>query len=245
MDVYVTKGIDASFVSAVMDAALTVFAFIALVEARKMWIQRAKEDGYKIALDLLNYKFINSVMSPGLNDWIQQTETLYYQHKRLKGIKTKHLHTSEVERIKNETCSFIKKLTSCYQTVDESFQERVVPLNKEIQFDFFRMRNAGVDFSSDKHGKFLYDHFMKFSLLSQKINALCSILNGYILTHDENKYSEEILKLNEDINEEYDSLEVAFKEFFEIKDLICLLRDNLNKATNLKEVDIHSYFTFN
>jgi hypothetical protein len=54
---------------------------------------------------------------------------------------------------------------------------------------------------------------MKFSLLSQKINALCFILNGYILTHDENKYSEEILKLNEDINEEYDSLEVAFKSF--------------------------------
>jgi hypothetical protein len=42
MDVYVTKGIDASFVSAVMDAALTVFAFIALVEAKK-WIKGQKK----------------------------------------------------------------------------------------------------------------------------------------------------------------------------------------------------------
>lgn len=245
LDVYFTQGIDASFVSALMDTALAAFAFIALVEARKIWIQRAKEDGYKIALDLLNFKFIDSVMSLGLNDWIQQTESLYYYRKRLKGIKNKNLNASEVERIKNETYFFINKLKPCYQTLDESYQTRVFPLNQDIQFDIFRMRKAGVDFSSNEHGNSLYDHFMKFSLLTQKINVLCSLLNGYILTHDDIKYLEEILKLNEDIDDEYYSLEIAFNEFFEIKDLICLLRNNLNKSTVLKEVDIHSYFTFN
>lgn len=241
LDVYAVKGIDASFVSAVADTLLVVFAFIALIEARRVWIKRAKEDGYKIALELLNYKFINTVMAPGLSDWIQFTESLSHWHKRLKIQKKKN-----PERIvKNDTVLFIKRLKPCFDTLDESYRNRVFPLSQEIQFDIFRMRNAGVDFSTDETGEFLKKHFMDFLLLSQKCSALSMLLNAYIATHTESEFLDEILDLEDELDDKYSSLDKIFEIFNDVKCISLRLLCNLNDATATNKNDIHSYFDFN
>lgn len=49
IDVYVTKGIDASFVSACADMALVALALIAGIQAKKIWQDKFKEDSYGFA----------------------------------------------------------------------------------------------------------------------------------------------------------------------------------------------------
>lgn len=53
LDVYVTKGIDASFVSAFADIALVVFALIAGYKAKQIWDDKGKDVGHKYSMELL------------------------------------------------------------------------------------------------------------------------------------------------------------------------------------------------
>lgn len=54
IDVYATKGIDASFVSACMDVIMACGALAAVITARNYLAQYIAQEGYKIAIDLVN-----------------------------------------------------------------------------------------------------------------------------------------------------------------------------------------------
>lgn len=54
LDVYVTKGIDASFVSAVMDSIMAGTAILAVLAARNYLAQFTAQEGYKEAIELMN-----------------------------------------------------------------------------------------------------------------------------------------------------------------------------------------------
>ncbi|HDL7101286.1 TPA: hypothetical protein PXM79_004097 [Yersinia enterocolitica] len=54
LDVYVTKGIDSSFVSACMDVVMAGAAVGAVIVARNYLAQFTAQEGYKIAIDLVN-----------------------------------------------------------------------------------------------------------------------------------------------------------------------------------------------
>lgn len=54
LDVYVTKGIDASFVSAVMDTIMAGATILAILAARNYLAQFTAQEGYKEAIELVN-----------------------------------------------------------------------------------------------------------------------------------------------------------------------------------------------
>lgn len=57
LDVYVTKGIDASFVSAVMDSIMAGTAILAVLAARNYLAQFTAQEGYKLAIHFVNVSF--------------------------------------------------------------------------------------------------------------------------------------------------------------------------------------------
>lgn len=57
LDVYVTKGIDASFVSAVMDSIMAGTAILAVLAARNYLAQFTAQEGYKLAIHFVNFSF--------------------------------------------------------------------------------------------------------------------------------------------------------------------------------------------
>lgn len=54
LDVYVTKGIDASFVSAIMDTIMAGTAMLAVLAAKNYLAQFTAQEGFKIAISLVN-----------------------------------------------------------------------------------------------------------------------------------------------------------------------------------------------
>ena len=54
LDVYVTKGIDSSFVSAVMDTIMAGTAILAVLAAKNYLAQFTAQEGFKIAISLVN-----------------------------------------------------------------------------------------------------------------------------------------------------------------------------------------------
>ncbi|WP_263064747.1 hypothetical protein [Dickeya dadantii] len=235
LDVYVTKGIDASFVSACMDTALVIFAFMTLIEARKIWIGRAKQDGYKIALELLNNKFIKVVMNHQLNDWLFRMDGLIFQFNNLGGLSIPSTLNKESECIKN--------LIMEIDTLNELLRDVIFPLSQETQFDIFRMRNAGVDFSSDTYGLMLKKHFKDFLSLSIKCESYISGVTEYIEFYNH-------LQNNDDLMDSGNRLRLQryLSDFYtfnkEIKIIVNEMRENLNKATISKNKTILDYFNF-
>lgn len=59
LDVYVTKGIDASFVSAVMDSIMAGTAILAVLAAKNYLAQFTAQEGYKIAISLVNDEILS------------------------------------------------------------------------------------------------------------------------------------------------------------------------------------------
>lgn len=58
LDVYVTKGIDASFVSAFMDSIMAGTAILAVLAARNYLAQFTAQEGYKLAIELINLNLL-------------------------------------------------------------------------------------------------------------------------------------------------------------------------------------------
>lgn len=67
LDVYVTKGIDSSFVSAVMDTIMAGTAILAVLAAKNYLAQFTAQEGYKLAIHLVNNDF------PQLRDNLKAT----------------------------------------------------------------------------------------------------------------------------------------------------------------------------
>lgn len=81
LDVYVTKGIDASFVSAIMDSIMAGTAMLAVLAAKNYLAQFTAQEGFKIAISLVNEEVLsipkyNSVLNHYiiLHDKIHQLE---------------------------------------------------------------------------------------------------------------------------------------------------------------------------
>lgn len=154
LDVYVTKGIDASFVSAVMDFALVLFAILAFYQARKIWVDRAKQDGYKIALDLLNDKLIKAWAS--ISDIYLFLKITKISHNKIKNELSK----------KNDLGKFIKSIDELEEVLkiqieyfDKELEKVISPLKDDVKYSLFRMRNLSVKFSKNDKGTLLNEYF--------------------------------------------------------------------------------------
>lgn len=57
--VYICKGIDASFISAIMDTAIAILTALAIIYAKDYLAQFTAQEGYKIAIQLVNEHLID------------------------------------------------------------------------------------------------------------------------------------------------------------------------------------------
>lgn len=193
LDVYVTKGIDASFISAVMDFSLVLFAILAFYQARKIWVDRAKQDGYKIALDLLNNKFFSTANHIELKRLIFRNEKVINAYQKLLD------NYSGCNQDISKEGNYIIFLKKHSQELYNQLKNTTSPLAKEVKSDLFRIRNMSVSFSQNKSGKMLKKHFEDFIYLDAQCTSYYRLLRGAVFFHDENIISSDIDELAKEL----------------------------------------------
>lgn len=238
-DVYVFKGIDASFISACADVSLVVFAFIALLEAKKEWDKRLKQDGYKIAAELMNDRFIKL---------FQASNDLNYKIKNVENSVLSIIHCLPKNDITVKDAGFSIELTRLSMNLKEKFDrlsegvrlmnedvyDKLFPLSQETQFTILRMRNSSVDFSDNESGVLIKSHFDSFSTLTIKSESCCVAIRQYLF----------LMKMPNNPFNEVDGYIIGknnynhLKDIYEIKDsinevkaLTNTMRNNLNAIT--------------
>ncbi|EOZ7525983.1 hypothetical protein O8E95_002065 [Enterobacter quasiroggenkampii] len=215
LDVYVTKGIDASFVSAFADIALVVFAVLAFYQAKRIWVDRTKQDGYKIALDLLHDKaFKIATSNSDLYTVLRLAKVSYLKLSKdlIKDVGDSVKYCENVDAI-------IETLKIQIKQLDEQYDDIVLPLKKDIEQSLFKLRNMSVKFSSTTQGTLLreiFSNYIKFHNLMRKYSNLLFSLK-YPLENDPETY--------ENIDFIIERIE---KIIGEIDELICLI-DTIKK----------------
>jgi hypothetical protein len=211
IDVYVTKGIDASFVSAFADIALVVFAVVAFHQAKRVWIDKTKHDGYKVALDLLNGK-------------------LHEVRQRIQGVtidlNLTHGKLSSVDSLISEWRNTIPEQNSAERIIT-SFEQRtnsisnqldkvVNPLREEIEYDIFRLKNMSVRFSDNVQGAKLHEYFIDYLKLYEVCKQLHSQLINFEIYYQSELTSFEMIpdlatKITEMIDTNNEAMELIKK----------------------------------
>ena len=241
LDVYVTKGIDSSFVSACMDVVMATTAVLVFIEAKKYLQKSLSQDGYKIALSLLNDKLLKTAILPNLRKEIEPLQANIEHYYRIGGKFKSHNFITPEEQEKN----VLIKLSKIGGRLDEILKSEVFVLSQDIQFDIFRMRNTGTDFKDDSYGKFLKNHFDNFMLLTKQFEKAQSALTGLLLIYCSyrNDHLFDIDKINVPADNEKDNeyIKSIGKEFDELVELINVSRVNLNKITQDRKT-VADYF---
>ncbi|WP_354690946.1 hypothetical protein [Phytobacter sp. RSE-02] len=174
IDVYITKGIDSSFISAIADTVLALLAVLAIIKAKEFWKEKSKQDGYHIATRLLNDHYIKSVVSNGLSECLNPLQ------KRLNHLAFFYskLENGKVDRVAE--VELISKLVDIYRELSDVFYEKIFPHNQEVQFDIFRMRATDINFSSNEFGSLLSDHFNLYRRITIALESVVVDVGLYL-----------------------------------------------------------------
>lgn len=109
------KGIDASFVSAVMDSIMAGTAILAVLAAKNYLAQFTAQEGYKIAIELVNENIIPITKHAGVID----------DYKKLYN-KIQELNGQEVDRVMpNELLAFSEALNKSCIELDRLYQSMI------------------------------------------------------------------------------------------------------------------------
>ena len=237
-DVYVTKGIDASFVSAIMDAVMAWGAVLAYLTAKRIWSSKSKEDGYKVASDLINYKLIDTVMKPDLMRWLMDNNVLIKNY-----IHLNHEWQYSLA-IDSHELNIIRILSEQMDSLKEKLYEIMFPLSQESQFDIFRMRNMSVDFAINEHGELLKKHFEQSTELTITCENYLQCLKGFFSFHEMRKSNGKINVIHDrGIIQNYIDEMNDFNEI--INKIINSMRSNLNFIVSESKVrNTSDYFMF-
>ncbi|EPN9191345.1 hypothetical protein ACT4TS_001176 [Enterobacter roggenkampii] len=237
LDVFVTKGIDASFVSAVMDTVMAGAAILALIEATKIWLNKSKEDGYKISLDLLNHKFINTVMDHKLSS------LLFSNYGVISSYLTLNNEWDNTEQVISRERTLQKLLVKQLEELEEKLFNSIFPLSQEVQFDIFRMRNTGVDFADNEFGRMLNQHFSNLLSTSIECENYIQCIKYFIKVHQIESVDNGLAILkNRGIIHDYLNEMLNYNK--KINNLVKVNRQNLNEITLLKTKTVKDYFKY-
>lgn len=117
LDVYVTKGIDASFVSAVMDSIMAGTAILAVLAARNYLAQFTAQEGYKLAIHFVNFSFHELLsLSTELKEYSVSLENYY------KGLVDKEKTTVDLNGFTKYPETFkgkLQKINECKTALDK------------------------------------------------------------------------------------------------------------------------------
>lgn len=162
LDVYVTKGIDASFVSAVMDSIMAGATILAILAAKNYLAQFTAQEGYKEAIELVN-DVIPKLKTP-LDKLKSKSEDAI---KYLDGLN----HTSQVSIFYNDNVSV---------NVSNEYNE-LKKLLAEIDNYLSGISTYGLKMESNK-----VEELHQINLLSRNIqNNLQDVLSGFLEFLDE------------------------------------------------------------
>lgn len=241
IDVYVTKGIDSSFISAVADSVLAFLAVLAIIKAKEFWKEKSKQDGYRIATRLLNEHLIKSVVSNGLKN------SLIILRSRFKSLGIFYSRMEYNYENRKEAVELIYRLSQDYEQLSDILYSKIFPHNQDVQFDIFRMRATDVNFSDNEHGKLLVEHFKTYSELTIAIENIVHDVRIFLNSFYSGNYTEKSTK--DSISLPYDKHEFAHRSN-EIYAAVLLLlekddqmRTSLNNATR-SGITIAKCFSF-
>ncbi|BCQ35268.1 hypothetical protein ERHA55_29380 [Erwinia rhapontici] len=239
LDVYATKGIDASFVSACADVSLVVAAVIAGFEAKKAWVKRTKEDGYKIATILMNDKLIKTVYSHELVYWNFSMGSLLRKYLTLDA----DLEFRNIEYKKSRERVYIKELIGLRDKLKGFHKDKLYNLSQEIHFEIFRMRNVGVNFSTDDDGEKLRGYFNRFRDLSIKCEGLIVSMDSYIDCYTDIKG--DVIVIDDFKNYRF-HLETIDSSYHDVRLMTDSLRETFNEFTKYSQTkSVLNYFNLN
>lgn len=244
VDTYITKGIDSSFVSAVMDTVMAVATVLAVLAAKNYLNQSAKQDGYKIALSILNDRFVHTgLLSFVVKDLVVlELQLLNYRH--IDGV---FKNTPEsFKRIRER--KYIISMSKLHKSLNISLKERIFELNQQIQFDIFKMRNTGIDFNSNEHGLLMKQHLSSYRELTLNLDGYLEDLKLYLLkfydySHSD-FYDEEKIKIPDDRESFSESVNELLLRIGEIKKTCNELVSGVNEVTVSKKT-VFEYFNLN
>ncbi|MGE4991616.1 hypothetical protein [Yersinia enterocolitica] len=118
LDVYVTKGIDSSFVSACMDVVMATTAVLVFIEAKKYLQKSLSQDGYKVAIELQSQLLPKTI---GKNVFGYNGSNLAFLFTHF-DFRNKQIRPDLVERIKinsERNSNDLTKLCDLYDSIDE------------------------------------------------------------------------------------------------------------------------------
>lgn len=238
VDVFLTKGIDSSFISAVMDSMMTGVAIAALFKAKQVWSERSKQDGYRIASRLITDYLIRCTMSHDLN------RPLLNLTSHITGFINFYLDENRNKNKLDEVDS-IDKLANLHHEISNQLYEHVFPLSQEVQFDIFRLRKLGVNFSENKDGLILKGHFDTYQELTIKLESLIYEIRFFLNLFYSGNFNSESSK--DDIiipgyrRDLHSKLESIYVQANYLRGRIMQLRDNLTNITKSPET-VSDYF---
>ena len=159
LDVCVTKGIDASFVSAIMDSIMAGTAILAVLAARNYLAQFTAQEGYKLAIEL-----INQTLLPIGNNFISLNNRHSAVYKFLDG-------NQEIVPTQHHLDTLFEHITALKKDSNE-IKSKIAGIN----FNLKRINTYGLIVSNKK--KFDFSRLMSnLSNLEKSYSDLCEKLD--------------------------------------------------------------------
>ncbi|EON3359635.1 hypothetical protein ACNHFS_004682 [Yersinia enterocolitica] len=185
LDVYVTKGIDSSFVSACMDVVMAGAAVGAVLIARNYLAQFTAQEGYKIAIELVN-------------DVLPEYQQLIKEQ----------IFFNDILHIANESYENGRELYSIKEKLGslEKILARVKIFTKKINQRLFKMKTYGLLVSTERSYS-LHLFLSAVQILELDINSLEREFNEIINNKAKvDRYRKDALKVI------IDSINTSFKQ---------------------------------
>ncbi|EKN3461727.1 hypothetical protein ACQIBV_004724 [Yersinia enterocolitica] len=240
------------WISAFCNIIMTGATVVAVVEAKKYLQKSLSQDGYKIALSLLNDKLLKTTLLAGVINKILFLQSYIQNYRNIDDF----FEGDGKFEISNQERNILIKMFDSKMELDKIFHQNIFNINQEIQLDIFRMKNTGTDFNNNEYGVFLKSHFEHFGLITRKFDMAMNELRGhlgfycddnfdYMINSGKQDYYYDTSKISAPVNgEKYRAhLDEIYNKFDELVDLINQSRSNFNKiAANNKT--IIDYFAF-
>lgn len=244
LDVYVTKGSDASFVSAIMDTVMAAAATIALIKAKKIWDDKGKDHGHKYAMQLLTDVVPKMIVTPKVSDTIialdKTIKDLNNEFPTFKTLSLEQQHMIQVRRL-NYILEKLKILCDIALPEIEKINESQHVLHSQIDI-------CGVGFNKSEAANILMLQFDNFFELQKKLSDI--IIAGYdaffLLVNNNNVVDDTIIRIEKDLFQVLDkeSLNVCLSNISDFYILQTDLSSGLKKMRQGK-FKASQYFEFN
>lgn len=242
LDVYVTKGIDASFVSACADMALVALALIAGVQAKKIWQDKFKDESYTFAKKIYLKIRASDSCFDSLHFNLKKTSEYIYCYTgnvniapdyKINGclISPGHNHVTAMKGHALFISDYAKKLRT-------SIQPRFKKYYDDLKIDLLHLQLAeGILIS----GQLIDVYFQKLGDVNANLNVYLEALTDF--------YSSYGFSLNGDKYDEGGYLEMSYEgDFTTVKNKFDILMKSFKELQSVRndisigEVSIIKYF---